>query len=541
MMTNQFSRRIFMLFMLIVISTSLVAGCAGTNPSFVTGTNTQPWWNDTVYYEIFVRSYRDSNGDGIGDFNGITEKLDYLAKLGIKGIWLMPVFPSPSYHGYDVTDYYSVNPQYGTMDDFKRLLSEAHKRGIRVILDFVLNHTSDQHPWFKQALDPASPFRNWYIWSETDPGYLGPWNEKVWHPAPGGGFYYGIFTGQMPDLNYRNPDVTQEIEKVTKFWLDLGVDGFRLDGARHLIEEGKEQADTASTFAWFKLFKPFYKGVNPQAMVVGEVWTASMAAAQYVKQGGMDLTFDFDLASVWVKGVSNASASELMSSTLFENTIFPNQQMATFLSNHDQDRVMSQLQGSSDKAGAAAVILLTAPGVPFIYYGEEIGMTGGNKDEMKRTPMQWSSENQAGFTASQPWEAVNNDYSQKNVEIESKDPNSLLNLYKALIQARNQHEALRVGSLIKVATGNPKVYAALRTTEKEAVLVVINLSSDTVSDYQISFSNTSLKGPYSLQALIGSGTFTALQVTDQGSVGGYQPEQALPGNAKLVLLLKPGK
>jgi alpha-amylase len=526
--------------LLIAMIAGLLSSCSAGNNPLVTGTNGQPWWNDTVYYEIFVRSFKDSNGDGVGDFNGVTEKLDYLADLGIRGIWLMPVFPSPSYHGYDVTDYYSVNPAYGKMEDFKRLLGEAHKRGIRIILDLVLNHTSSQHPWFKQAQDPASSYRDWYIWSETDPGYLGPWSEKVWYPSASGGYYYGVFTDQMPDLNYRNPQVTQEMEKITKFWLDLGVDGYRLDGARHLIEEGKTQADSPATLAWFKNYKPFYKGINSQAMVVGEVASTSIVAAQYVKQGGMDLTFDFDQAGAWLKGVLNASSEQLASSTSFENTVFPNQQMATFLSNHDQDRVMSQLLGSVEKAKAAATILLTAPGVPFVYYGEEIGMTGSGKDENKRTPMQWSAASRADFSTVSPWEPVNSDFTQKNVDAESKDPNSLYNFYKTLIRARNLHEALRVGSLVKVDTGNPKVFAMLRSTEKESVLVLINLDKEAVSSYKISISNSTLKGSYRPEALVGAGTFSPLNVTDQGSVTGYQPVSSLPGYANWVILLKPG-
>jgi alpha-amylase len=506
----------------------------------VNGTNSLPWWNDTVFYEIFVRSFADSNGDGIGDFNGITAKLDYLEELGIRGLWLTPINPSPSYHGYDVTDYYNTNPAFGTLDDFKRLVSEAHKRGIRVILDLVINHTSDQHPWFTQALDPASPYHDWYIWSDTDPGYLGPMNEKVWYPASNGMFYYGIFTAQMPDLNYKNAQVTQEMEKVTKFWLDLGIDGYRLDAAQYLIEEGKTQANTQSTLDWYKGYKTFYKGINPQAMVVGEVAATSYSAVSYIKQGGMDLTFDFDLARAWVSSVLNGDANNLMGATLFENGIFKNDQLATFLTNHDQNRVMSSLLGVTDKAKEAATILLTSPGVPFIYYGEEIGQTGVKPDQQIRTPMQWTAGSQAGFTTGTPWEAVNSEYSQVNVEAESKDPASLYNLYKALIQARNQHEALRVGSLVKVTTGSPNVYAMLRTTDKEAVLVLMNMGKDALSDYQLGFTGTNLKGSYTLQALIGEGSFSAMKVDDQGGLSGYQPVASLAGYGNLVLLLKAG-
>jgi alpha-amylase len=529
--------------LLVIFLTGILAACGPAAPAnkLVNGTNGFAWWNDSVFYEIFVRSFYDSNGDGIGDFNGITAKLDYLADMGIRGLWLMPMFPSPSYHGYDVTDYYAVNSQYGTMDDFKRMLSEAHKHGIRVIIDLVINHTSNQHPWFKQALDPASSYHDWYIWSDTDPGYSGPMGgEKVWHKALNGKYYYGVFTAEMPDLNYKNPQVTQEMEKVTKFWLDQGVDGYRLDAARYLIEEDQKQADTQATLDWFKQYKSLYKGINPQAMVVGEVATSSFVAAQYIKQQGMDLTFDFDLASGWMNGVLSGSADKLMGTTIFENGVFKNQALATFLTNHDQNRVMSTLFNVTAKGKEAAMLLLTSPGVPFIYYGEEIGQTGAKPDEKIRTPMQWTAGDKAGFTTGNPWEVINTEFTKINADTESKDPESLFNLYKALIQARNQHEALRVGELVKVDTGSQSVYAMLRTTDKETVLVLMNMSKDAVTNYKLSFTGTKLKGKYTPQALIGSGTFAALQADDQGSVKDYQPMASLPGYSNLVLLLKTG-
>lgn len=225
------------------------------------GSNGFAWWNDSTFYEIFVRSFFDSNGDGIGDFNGITQKLDYLndgdpaatTDLGVTGLWLMPVFPSPSYHGYDTTDYFGVNPDYGTMDDFKKLLDEAHKRGIRIVIDMMLNHTSSEHPWFKESTNPQSPYRNWYIWSDTDPGGLGPWNQDVWHEGPNGGFFYGVFWEGMPDLNYDNPEVVAKMDEVVNFWLkDVKVDGLRLDGARYIVEEGDTQADSPANHAYLK-------------------------------------------------------------------------------------------------------------------------------------------------------------------------------------------------------------------------------------------------------------------------------------------------
>jgi glycosidase len=223
------------------------------------GSQGYPWWNDTVFYEVFLRSFYDSNGDGIGDINGLIEKLDYLndgdpktkTDLGITGIWLMPIFPSPSYHGYDVKDYYEINPDYGTMEDFNRLLEEAHLRGIRIVIDFVINHTSTEHPWFIEARKGEdSLYRNLYIWSEQKPDYLGPWGQPVWHANYDQTYYYGVFWSGMPDLNFENQEVTNEINRIAAFWLeDIGVDGFRVDGARHLIEDGDIQ----------KNFIPFIK------------------------------------------------------------------------------------------------------------------------------------------------------------------------------------------------------------------------------------------------------------------------------------------
>ncbi len=513
---------------------------------FPRGTEGFPWWNDSVYYEIFVRSFYDSNGDGIGDFNGITAKLDYLndgnpqttTDLGITGLWLMPIHPSPSYHGYDVVDYYDVNPEYGTMDEFKRLLSEAHKRGIRVNIDFVINHTSSEHPWFIASKDPTSNKRDWYVWAEAPGEYLGPWGQKVWYPALGGGYYYAVFWDQMPDLNHNNPQVVEEVKKVARFWLDLGVDGFRVDGARHLIEEGENQADTASTHAWFKQFRPFYKSVNPQAMVVAEVWTSSFAVVKYIKGDEVDLAFDFDLASAWVSGVMNRDGRKLRSITTSETSTFENQQVAIFLTNHDINRIMSQLGRDFDKAKAAATLLLTSPGVPFIYYGEEIGMTGIKPDEKIRTPMQWDSTEKAGFTTGSPWISLNDNIETVNVAVQDKDPASLLAHYRALIQARNRHAALRIGKYIKVDPNNDSIYAAVRQSANETVVVLINLEKTEISDYALDFTLTGLKGNFTVEALLGEGSFAPLSIPEDGTVSGYQPLPDLPANTSLVLLLK---
>ena len=284
----------------------LAVSPVGQDGTLVMGTSGQPWWNDTTFYEIFVRSFYDSDGDGIGDLNGLIGKLDYLNDgdptitsdpstssghdLGVTGIWLMPIMASPSYHGYDVTDYYQVNPEYGTNEDFKRLIEDAHKRGIRVIIDLVLNHTSAEHPWFIESQEPGSPKRDWYVWSNEEP------QGKGWHPGKNGGYYYGYFGEHMPDLNYKNPAVTEEMYKVVRFWLEqMGADGFRLDAVKYLYEDGKRIEHTPATHEWLKDFNKFYKGIAPQAFTVGEVWDDSGTAAKYVGDE-LDATFDFGLA-----------------------------------------------------------------------------------------------------------------------------------------------------------------------------------------------------------------------------------------------------
>ena len=369
-----------------------------------------PWWNDTVFYEVFVRSFADSTtgplaNDGIGDLQGLIERLDYLndgdpntdTDLGVTGIWLMPVAQSPSYHGYDVTDYYTIETDYGTNEDFKRLIEEAHARGINVIVDLVLNHTSSEHPWFEQAADPDSPYHDWYIWSDEDPGTKGPWGQNVWHQL-GDQWYYGIFWEGMPDLNYNNPAVTEEMQNVSRFWLEeMGVDGFRLDAIRHLYEDGAVLENAPQTFTWLSDFHDAYKSVKPDAFAVGEVWTTTETAAKYVGQK-VDAVFEFDLATSIISSINNRDRSALASALETTQDSFPPGQYAPFLTNHDQNRVMSQLSYKTDRAKLAATILLTLPGVPFIYYGEEIGMTGQKPDEKIRTPMQWTTGANAGFS-----------------------------------------------------------------------------------------------------------------------------------------------
>jgi alpha-amylase len=503
------------------------------------GTDGFPWWNEAVFYEIFVRSFRDSDGDGIGDFNGIIEKLDYLQGLGIKGIWLMPINPSPSYHGYDVTDYYAVNPDYGTLEEFKRLLEEAHTRDIRIIIDLVLNHTSAQHPWFKSALTPGSEYREWYVWSETDPGFLGPWGAQAWHRASNGQYYYGIFWDQMPDLNYNTPAVREESKKIASFWLEeVGVDGFRLDAVRYLAED-EVLADSSANHLFLEEWGTYYRSVDPDTFTVGEAWTDNANVKKYVaSNAGLDSAFNFDLSDAIFKALNESNNTSLR--FILQTTIrdFPEQDNANFITNHDMPRVMNQLSTDKEqKAKAAAGILLTAPGIPFIYYGEEIGMTGTKPDELIRTPMQWSAEEAAGFTDGIPWQAINSDYREINVADQTGDSTSLLEHYRRLIQLRNEHSALRVGQTHVAGSDSNKLVAYVRASTDETVLVLINIDDQPVRDYSISLGTGPLSGEYNIVSLLDDLTYNPLQANASGGFDDYVPVDEIPPYSVAVLQL----
>lgn len=491
-------------------------------------TDSAQWWKDAVFYEIFVRSFNDSNGDGVGDFNGIRQKLDYIQSLGVNAIWLMPIHPSPSYHGYDVLNYYTVNPQYGTMDDFKHLLEEAHKRGIKIILDLVLNHTSRQHPFFVDANSSMnSEHRDWYVWSDK-PG-------EHWHEG-NGGYYYGYFGPHMPDLNYRNPEVTAQMENVTRYWLkDLGVDGFRIDAAKYLIEEGDKIENTESTHQWYKGYFTFYKSLDPQAYTVGEVWGAGgFMASKYAQQ--LDHLFNFEMASAFVNSV-NGESNSVTNTWNFTLKYIKDGDYATFLTNHDQDRAMSVFHGSMEKAKLAAVLLLTSPGTPYIYYGEEIGMQGEKPDEDIRLPMQWSADANAGFTTGTAWRAPFVNYAEVNVAKENDDPNSLLNLYRVLTKLRHEHAVLRTGDLTLLDSGNSGVYAIMRHDTNENILVLINLKGTPVSDYGLTLSEKILPDSSTPLSLLDSTNAAPLTVTG-GKFSKYKPLSELPAYSAYIFQLK---
>ncbi|MCB0103499.1 MAG: DUF3459 domain-containing protein [Anaerolineales bacterium] len=503
------------------------------------GTEGFPWWNDVVFYEIFVRSFNDSDGDGIGDFNGITAKLDYLQDLGIRGIWLMPINPSPSYHGYDVTDYYAVNPQYGTMDDFKNLLAEAHKRDIKIIIDLVLNHTSSKNPWFQKALEPGSEYYDWYKWSDSDPNTQGPWGSQAWYKASNGKYYYAIFWEGMPDLNYDTPAVREEAKKITAFWLqDVGIDGFRLDAIRYLAEDTQLQ-DSKATHAFLDEWGTYYREINPQAFTVGEVWTDNNNVKPYINTN-TELTsaFNFDLAFALVKSLNESNNSTLRFTLQTTVRDFPEMDNSNFITNHDMPRIMNQFGADQiDRNKVAASVLMTAPGIPFIYYGEEIGMSGPKPDELIRTPMQWTSEKGAGFTTGTPWEPVNSDYPIVNVAAQEGKPDSLFEHYRTLIQLRNAHPALRVGKTYVAESNSKKVVAYIRASESETLLILINIDDKPITDFNLDLSVGPLSGEYTLTSLLDETAFPNLPANTKGGFDNYIPMAELPPYSTYIIQL----
>jgi len=512
-----------------------------------TGAGERPWWSDEIFYEVFVRSFQDSDGDGIGDLAGLTSRLDYLNDgdpattddLGVTALWLMPVAESPSYHGYDVTDYRTVEADYGTNEDFIALMAAAHERGISVIVDLVLNHTSRDHPWFQDALTAGSAHDDWYVWSETRPPIARSDGSRVWHEVAGR-FYYGYFWDGMPDLNVANPEVAAEIDDVARFWLDdMGVDGFRLDAARHLIEDGKTLENTEATFAWLEAFRDQLHADHPEALILGEVYDASIMSARYVQEGALDLTFDFGLASAAITSLNSRDGGSLVAALAEAAERYPADTLATFLTNHDQNRVASQLGGDPEAIRLAATLLMTGPGVPFVYYGEEIGMSGTKPDERIRTPMRWdATELAAGFSTAAPWQALSQDPDGTDVAAQSADAASLLSTYRALARLRSEHPALLTGALVPVTAADRHVVAFLRSGPDETVLVVANVGVEAVATPKLDLDAGPLCGTLEAVAILGPSALAAPEITPDGGFEGYIPIPELGPREAIVVELR---
>jgi len=440
-----------------------------------------------IYYEIFVRSFQDSNGDGIGDFNGITQRLDYLAELGVSGIWLMPIHPSPSYHGYDVSNYFDVNPDYGSLEDFKTLVKEAHARNIKIIIDLVVNHSSDSHPWFNRAKLNQQPYRDYYLWQDQNPNWKGVSGSPAWHQSETG-FYLGLFWSGMPDLNFHNPRVIETINQIAKYWLELGVDGFRVDAIQHIFESSDGNIrNVPETFQWLKTFEAFIKTINQDAFIVAETWTDTQTIAKYHNDANLDMSFNYPLYLAAINAIQSRSATDLAFALNQDERSYPQGALrATFISNHDQVRPATSLgflKRDEERIKLAASLLLTLPGIPFLYYGEEIGMPNGaeDNDEAKRTPMLWNDNPNAGFSETTPWHNFSSNDLNINVTAQQADPNSILNHYKTLIDLRKNNPALNAG-LSQILETNDRTLLALKRQAGEQTLVILaNLGNKTLT------------------------------------------------------------
>lgn len=431
-------------------------------------------WEHGAFMEIFVRAYKDSNGDGIGDLRGITQSLDYLKDLGIKGIWLMPITSSDDHdHGYATVDYRGIETDYGNLADFDELLKEAHKRGIGIIIDYVINHSSAKHPLFQHSkTSPKDPYRDWYVWEKDTPTGWYIWDKDPWNTTPNGA-YYSTFGGPMPDFNLRNPAVVKYHEDSLRFWLNRGLDGFRLDAVPHLIENGpKDWNDQPEIRALTNRLRKLITGYDNRHVVCEATANPTAYAAPEVCGSAFSFGHEHNIISA-VKGDEKAIQAV---ADYFKTA--PSS-MAIMISNHDRfvgDRLWDQVSDLGQYRMAAATYLLE-PGTPFIYYGEEIGM-GMTKqlkdDDRLRSPMSWTSApDTAGFTSGKPFRPIAPNAAGFNAETEAKDPNSILSFYKAMLKLRNTYPSIARGSY-EHAFVSGKVMGVQRRLGAEHTLVLIN-------------------------------------------------------------------
>lgn len=446
-----------------------------------------------VGYEIFIRSFADSDGDGIGDLNGITSRLDYLHDLGIDVLWITPIHPSPSYHKYDVTDYKAIDPAYGTLADYKRLIQEAHRRKIQVVMDLVVNHTSSQHPWFLEAQKgPDNPYRNYYVWlSQRKIDSLGiatrertgdSHEASPWHTGQPGDRekYYGLFWGGMPDLNFDNPVVRRTIYDIGKYWLkEAGVDGFRLDAAKHIYPDD----EAPKSQAFWQEFRKEMQEVKPDVYLVGEIWSTADQVAPYFR--GLPANFHFDLCFALQKIARTGHDSSLVRLLRSDYAVFgkenPHFVDATMAGNHDQNRIASILGGDPNRLKVAANLLLTLPGEPWLYYGEEIGMLGQKPDEYIREPFLWDRADRDKARTHWMTPRYSTDATVAPLAIQQTQPGSIYQHFRRLIAFRKSQPALAdvVPPRLEEAGLAPQegLLAFVRPHASGNVLVVHNLGS----------------------------------------------------------------
>ncbi len=485
--------------------------------------NDSTWYRDAILYEVFVRAFADSNGDGIGDLPGLISRLGYLQDLGIDTIWLLPITPSPLRdHGYDVSDHYNIHPDYGTLADFRRLMAEAHRRGLRVVVELIPNHTSDQHPWFQASRNPQHPdhaaYRDWYVWSDTDQKYEDAriifidTESSNWTFDPlRGQYYWHRFFHHQPDLNYDNPEVQKAMLRVVQFWIDQGADGIRVDAPPYLYErEGTNCENLPETHAYLKRLRAFVDAYAPGTMLLSEANQWPEDVLPYFGNGDeVHMNFHFPLMPRLFMSLAQADRTPMVEILKRTPDLPAVCQWATFLRCHDEltlemvtpeerefmwnfyapdprmrlnlgirRRLAPLLDNDQRRILAANSLLLTFIGSPVVYYGDEIGM-GDNiwlddRDGV-RTPMQWDDQLNAGFSTAQRLYAPLAD-TKVNVAQQCADPHSLLNRLRHMIAVRKQHPAFGRGDFAWIDAGSNAVAAYRRTLGSDRVLVLHNLS-----------------------------------------------------------------
>jgi alpha-glucosidase len=504
----------------------------------------QKWWKETVAYQIYPRSFMDSNGDGIGDIKGVISKLDYLKELGIGVIWICPIFSSPNDdNGYDISDYQGIMEEFGTMADFDQLLNEVHRRDMKLILDLVINHTSDEHPWFVESRSSKeNQYRDYYIWG---PGKDGK-EPNNWESIFGGSaweydektkaYFLHVFSRKQPDLNWENPTVRVELYNMINWWLDKGIDGFRVDAISHIKKiSGFPDLPNPQNKKYVPSFEGHMNRPGIQLfleelkektfghydiMTVGEANGVSIEEAdEWVgeENGKFNMIFQFEHLNLWGKSPEGGLDIHALKKTLtkWQKGLDGLGWNALFLENHDQPRSVSTWGNDGlfreESAKCLAVLYFLMQGTPFIYQGQEIGMTNVQFDSIddyndvaiknlywneraegkshleimeviwkngrdnSRTPMQWSKEENAGFSSGKPWLKVNPNYNEINVENAMKDPNSVYNFYKKLIRLRKENQALVYGTYELVLKEHDQVYAYTRSQENQTFLIICNL------------------------------------------------------------------
>lgn len=434
-----------------------------------------------LIYEIYVRSFQDSDGDGVGDLAGVTQRLDHIASLGVGTIWLMPVFKSPSAAGYDPEDLEAVEPDYGTVEDLDILVDEAAARGIRVLYDVAINHTADTHPWFQGALDESND-------AETDSRYLfsqHQWDEVRWFPTGDGRYFYAFFGADHPDLNWADPAVAADIRDAMGGWLGRGAGGYRVDAVVQLIEEDGEVANTDGSHCAMAWLFGQLKQEHPDALILSEAWHKAVSGNMIWLGSDLapeaDLVIDVPRRYAMFDALTQGSAEPL--SLILDQQIASNQsaRFAPYLSSQDVERLASQVE-DADARRMWMVFHLLGYGQPILYYGDEIDLPdnrdGGGQDYAWRGPMPWDDTYNAGFSSGVPWFSIDSRYIDGgNVAQQDQDPDSMLSLVRALVALREGSEAVRTGASARLSTDQPATVALLRQAGEEAALVLINVSA----------------------------------------------------------------